>query len=39
MVLTEEYLHKIILQEVNQGVTFTPTQYNIVTTFNKLNNA
>lgn len=39
MVLTEEYLHKIILQEINQGVMFTPTQYNIVTTFNKLNNA
>ena len=39
MVLTEEYLHKIILQEVNQGVTFAPNQYNVITTFNKINNA
>jgi len=39
MVLTEEYLHKIILQEVNQGVTFTPNQYNVVTTFDKINKA
>ena len=39
MVLTEEYLHKIILQEVNKGVTFTPNQYNVVTTFDKINKA
>lgn len=39
MVLTEEYLHKIILQEINQGVTFTPNQYNVVTTFDKINKA
>ena len=39
MILTEKYLHNIILQEINQTVTFTPNKYNVVTTFDKINKA
>lgn len=39
MVLSDERIHKIILEEINQTVTFTPNKYNVVTTFNKLNKA
>lgn len=37
MVLTEEYLHKIILQEVNQNVAFTINHYHVESAFNRLN--
>ena len=39
MAFNEEYIHRIILDEVNQLVTFTPNKYNVITTFNKINNA
>jgi hypothetical protein len=37
MVLSEEYLHKIILQEVNQNVAFTIDRYHVESAFNRLN--
>ena len=35
----EERIHRIILNEVNQMVSFFPNMYNVVTTFQKINNS